>query len=150
MGCHTWCYKKSEKFEKREAIGSILFWIKNDISFIEKELIDNAADLGLKRELRNKRRLLTLVEKEKIYADNTIEKLYNRYKEDGGPYFNGARYEECGYHNIFRIGNYPEDVLTSLEETQKFINENKNCYDIDTLRILEFWKTYPDGIIDFG
>jgi hypothetical protein len=64
-------------------------------------------------------------------------------------------YEEVEFHDVFRKYGYPEDLLFSLEETLTYINNPKNKCSIHdkewTLKTLyEFWKKYPDGMIQFG
>ena len=58
---------------------------------------------------------------------------------------------DCEFHDVFRIGGYPETILTSLDEALLFI-ENNNCQTyantIDKLK--EFFDKYPNGVIEFG
>lgn len=58
---------------------------------------------------------------------------------------------DCEYHDLFRIGGYPETLLHSYDETIKFIKENDcKTYDYTNEKIKEFWNKYPNGVIDFG
>jgi len=58
---------------------------------------------------------------------------------------------DCEFHDLFRIGSYPETVLTSLDETLKFI-ENNNCqtYHDTEEQLKKFFNKYPNGVIEFG
>lgn len=53
------------------------------------------------------------------------------------------------WHDLFRIGNYPEDRLYSMEETKAFIEKN-NIKDVDWEQLEEFWRLCPNGMIQFG
>ena len=53
------------------------------------------------------------------------------------------------YHDLFRIGNYPDDVLLSEKETIDFIDKHK-IEKVNWVALKEFWQVYPDGMICFG
>ena len=56
-------------------------------------------------------------------------------------------------HDIFRIENYPEVYLTSLFETLNFIEQNKEKVTFSENwkeKIEEFWRIFPNGVIEFG
>jgi len=67
-------------------------------------------------------------------------------------YINNIFYINSEYHDVFRIGDYPEDVLYSYEECLEYIKqyELKHNIIVDVYRLKEFWDKYPDGIITFG
>jgi len=74
--------------------------------------------------------------------------------------YNNIPYIECeDFHDTFRVGNYPEDILLSYEDTMKFIEHKVfEGYSITLfenkftgrIRLEEFWEKYPDGMIKFG
>jgi len=53
------------------------------------------------------------------------------------------------YHDLFRIHTYPADELYSLEATLEFIDRH-GIDEVDWDRLDEFWRKYPDGLIEFG
>lgn len=53
------------------------------------------------------------------------------------------------YHDLFRIGGYPDITLHSKKECMKFIKDN-NITEVHLDDLNEFWDLYPDGMIDFG
>lgn len=57
--------------------------------------------------------------------------------------------EVFDYHDAFRIGGYPDDILLSLNETIEFIKKHK-IEKVDWDYLKEFWCVYPDGMIRFG
>lgn len=66
-------------------------------------------------------------------------------------YENGVLYEEIDeFHDLFRVGDYPETTLHSFEETTEFIENNKVKGDIYWDELKKFWEKYPDGLITFG
>ena len=124
MGCHTWYYKKGGNIEK--------FTVEE----IKKEL---KADCEYK--------YIKEFDKESIedFLDKKFNKIciYNR--------FNGDYYINIDYPNLFRVGGYPDIVLRSYEETIKYINVYKaEITNENKQKLKEFWKKYPDGIIEFG
>lgn len=61
----------------------------------------------------------------------------------------GVMFVETEFHDLFRIGGYPETQLFSLDETIDFIGQNQ-LKKVDYLSIFKFWQKYPDGLIEFG
>ncbi|MFA5154149.1 MAG: hypothetical protein WC554_16485 [Clostridia bacterium] len=56
-------------------------------------------------------------------------------------------------HDLFRIYGYPNDKLFSLEQTMKFITDNKEKISFCenwAKRMKKFWLNNPDGMIEFG
>lgn len=97
-----------------------------------------------------KNELETLDEK----TNEQIYQLYNEYYDDVTRYINGNFYVQVDdFHDCFRKYGYPEDNLFSLEETIKYMyDEKNNCttYENSIKWVTEFWNKYPDGIICFG
>ena len=61
------------------------------------------------------------------------------------------------FHDCFRTskresdGDYCKDVIYSEVECDKWLDENKETvYQIDKVRLSQFWKKYPNGVIYFG
>jgi len=70
-------------------------------------------------------------------------------------FYRNAEYLEkqldCEYHDLFRESGYPETVLTSFEETIKYIKEyNCQTFDFTEEKLKLFWCKYPNGRIEFG
>ena len=76
------------------------------------------------------------------------------YKRMNGFFVNGNYYVDSNeFHDVFRKYGYPETILTSYDETIKYIEDKKNecsTYEYTHIRLKEFWDKYPDGIITFG
>jgi hypothetical protein len=56
-------------------------------------------------------------------------------------------------HNLFRIRNYPNDKLLSLEQTMEFIEKHKERISFSEdweEELIKFWSKHPDGVIEFG
>jgi len=64
------------------------------------------------------------------------------------------------FHDMFRVGDYPDDSLFSYQECLDFIKRYEDKYNT-TIEIWkrdgaiknslqEFWDKYPDGMIRFG
>ncbi|WQJ53654.1 MAG: hypothetical protein [Wendovervirus sonii] len=78
---------------------------------------------------------LFLVKDGKIYRETTHEDINDK------PIFKKR------FHDMFRISDYDAKPCYNLEETIKRCEE----YGVDCPEsVYEFWKTYPDGIIEFG
>ena len=55
------------------------------------------------------------------------------------------------YHDIFRVKHYPSKVIHSRKELRKWMK--KRYFELENWqleKVLEFFKTYPDGVITFG
>lgn len=123
MGCHTWFVER----------------IKDDVELRKniRAFVDTEPDLYQK--------LDTL----------TIEEIQKEYCLSNRKYKWLDRYEICKkieeFHDVFRVKNYPEDILTSLNQTLNFINNNECEIFEDTHdKLKEFWDKYPNGLIYFG
>jgi len=72
------------------------------------------------------------------YTTNKLTRVYNH-----------QLYEDSGTHDLFRIGGYPDTVLTSYNETVEYCKQ----FDIGEDKLestYQFFKDHPDGIIEFG
>ena len=166
MGCHTWCAKKVERSIEDARVIWIKErkkWIKTWKSYLSKkqrgESVEPFDDYTLDmfyHHLAVIERQLRMVEKglcNVAVMNNQPEHSY--FREDKGFFI------VCDdFHDIFRVGYYPEDECFSLQETLDFIKkyETKYGYKIehytieghDKTTLEEFWEKYPDGYIHFG
>ncbi len=127
MGCHTWFYKK-DTITLQEALD------------IARSVHQETADtVTLQWTLAD-------VEKWKGYFQCVVRRPNDplRILDERGVFL-----ETEEYHDLFRIGNYPETRLYSLEETEDFI-EDQQITEVDWVCLKEFWERYPDGLIKFG
>ena len=172
MGCHTWFYKKIDvtyeeaKFHLikvyTDEIELLQKWVDNPLDEDYLEMLEFYPEYTFDfifHNLEVYKRKLRMVEngycKEAVmnkYSDGTF-KVHHYIKNKG-------MYKSLDWCDIFRIGNYPTDKLFSLEETLDFIERNKdNIYgyhynDVSKKdwkeQLEDYWKEYPDGMIDFG
>jgi len=143
MGCHTWFYKRSD-MSLDDAISkakSLMIQGINSSIIYTLSLsghLDNL-DVPYKKEqlddwVTYNKRVLSWLEKGWI-----TESSYKIICD--GIYHNKIHYVDCGeFHDLFRLGGYPDDVLLSLDDTLKFIEENKNNiqlydYSIEKLKL---------------
>lgn len=167
MGCHTWFYKKVD-ISYEDAKSSLIKRYSANINLCQK-WIDNPTDPeylemveiykdwtidNLIRETEITKRQLRLVEGG--YCKAAVMRKYRygltgvySYVKDIGMF---KSIDE--FHNIFRMPNYPEDQLFSLNETLKFVEIHKNeitYYHQNWEReLINYWNKYPDGMITFG
>lgn len=166
MGCHTWFYRKIDGPSPENVRGDLVKYFKESISFydiLEKspEKIDEdyswifeaitPEQIAAERdELLFLYQLLVSGEMTELHSYELWCSFYTsqtRYVDGKGWFC----YDDDLPHDLFRIGDYPEDLLFSLEETMSFI-ENKNCttYDNTQKSLEKFWDEFPDGMISFG
>ena len=142
MGCHTWCFQKDKDLSTE------------DLASIIRERINESLVYAGRRFGKNKtvQYLLDFSEELEKNEDN-YEKLAELWEEVSLSadieLHNKVLYKSVDFHDIFRVGNYPEDVLLSLDDTKQFIKDN-DCTDISEKLINEFWEKYPNGMIHFG
>jgi len=149
MGCHTWCYKKERDISNEELIKEIIKGLSSQAEYSERYLYEHPSNKDVEKDLKNQLRILNLFKDGKISSESVISRAYNDLNRCEFLYHDGSFYKETEYHDIFRIGGYPEDMLTSFEETNVFIKENM-CYSIDYERLVKFWEEYPEGLLEFG
>lgn len=92
-----------------------------------------------------------IIRNDKIYRDTTAYR--------GKKYMENTVFPKQ-YHDIFRIYDYDANPCYSLEETLKRCEEYNvdwnEMYEKTDIkmnnkdRLIEFWETYPDSIIEFG
>ena len=166
MGCHTWAAKKVNRtIEEGRAL-----WIASQENLIEKY-----------KEYCEKKKSGIVVGFIEQYSLDSLEfylKLYERQlavvkkglcnvavmnRQNEHSYYIPDRgfYVICDdFHDMFRVGGYPDNECFSLQETLDFIkryeiekNVKINIHTIDGHQkntLEEFWDTYPDAFIHFG
>lgn len=168
MGCHTWFYKRLEVQPTYEEIREkYLEHLSKEIRSREKYLSGKNHELGdildeiysqyekaeIEKEIAILNRIRRRVENRTCKLatikhacwDNVVDYEYSEHTN--------AFYIEASYHDIFRIGTYPDNELNSLEETLDFIDFYKTKISLypDSLEYLHrFWNEHPDGMIRFG
>ena len=165
MGCHTW-FKTKSKYTLDDIV---IKWIENHKNFIVKwesycknpqhkyrkegGIFSDLTQEQLEWYLKVYKRQLVFVEKGLI-REALIYASYKFFEDERSFFIHNnilyAQTENCP-HNIFRIGNYPEDILTSLEETLIFCETNKIYLNTEQLiELKQFWNNNPIGLIKFG
>jgi hypothetical protein len=177
MGCHTWFYKKlktpsnevmykaiKDYFDRgislnyklaydRDSLDptwhSIWESIPPNVESYESNILHYVKSFGALEDKKEDVEWL-MAKYASIHHDNDnignvvfIEGrgLYHEPKDDRLP------------HDLFRVWDYPEDMLFSYEESIQYINNpNIKCeiYENTFEDLKEFWDTYPDGMICFG
>lgn len=156
MGCHTWFFKK-ENLTLEECKKVVIKNLNSGLEYASDCLLEkNHKILFIEQEIKDwikyNNRLLEWISKdwlqESCYRLLTNINFYDKKTK------NYYVTNESLPHDIFRIGDYPEDKLFSLEETFIFIENNKekiHRYNKNwQKRLEEFWEKYPDGMIEFG
>ena len=192
MGCHTWYYRKIERTQE-EAKQRCLSSLKRGRNLAWKIFRKPTSYCGInwageydftpeEFKIRQLTYINSLNRKIKIVSHDKCKRaVWNRqndreltiYVDDKGLFI-----EDTGYHDGFRIGNYPDDQLFSLEETLKFLEDNdskisfgysrcinpkadykeRKWEEVDREefkikcieRLKKFWDSYPEGMIQFG
>ena len=82
------------------------------------------------------------------YSDSQVDEL-TIFDEQTGLYYTSVH----RYNDMFRYYDYEQDNIHSLQETLELIKTNSTkaeLYDDSMNKINEFWREYPDGLIQFG
>lgn len=164
MGSHTWFFTKIER-SAEQARDKWLFNHKNWMTKW-KEICDNPNNdirvcYGYSQEYCNQH--LEVCKRQLRMVENglCLQAVLNKQPDDENKlyrYINGkGLYADNGKmpHDIFRA-SYNETQLFSLEETLKYISENKDKLyfhksEEETIKSLtEFWVEHPNGMIEFG
>lgn len=183
MGCHTWFYIPIEfEITEKEVLDQYRKTAEWSYTLAVKELklrgVNFVYDTEVYDELaisnKHVERLRytwtdssidDIKEHMKVHLDSYysldtpegIQDAYNSYEFDDGiiRYYNGKFYEHTkdSPYDLFRVGNYPEIVLTSYVDAIEYIkslDDKVIVYDFTYEKLQEFFNTYPEGIIDFG
>lgn len=155
MGCHTWFYKKVKDVNRNILIEDIIEKINELIPEYENE--PDPADQGFLVYIKSLKDLLEeAINNHEVMSDEEVEEYYHDIIGGVIHIHNNALYSEkdVKYHDVFRKYGYPDDVLTSYEETIAYIedpeNEVMNIQPNYKEQLKQFWNEFPDGIITFG
>ena len=161
MGCHTWFYKPLDINQglKDTMLKALDKFVKhmNNTGFYNRDpserygwenywtrFVDNPT--GFNAEMKQIRKQILQGDINEYILEWFYPKLTTEY--------GGKLYEVVdGFHDIFRVYDYPDDVLTSYKETVEYLKKKgyEVCMHYDTLdNLRKFWKKYPNGIIKFG
>ena len=138
MSCHTWFATKGNKDIRTD---------KEIRKYLIKINEEEWEDCQEKCWVTYYRRVSKLIPK---FSKETIAKMiwYEDYV------FNGYFYKDVDsskYHDVFRVSDYLEDILTSMVDVYNFMHKVKQTLKIEQKnRLMEFFREYPDGIIYFG
>lgn len=145
MGCHTWCYKRAS-ISDEEIIAIARKKVDEQLSKTEEEIKADNEKYSAKCSYDEWQQMAR--EHEKLIIEKDWEAVMDNLLIDY-EYRNGVFYEDAEFHDIFRVGNYPDDELFSLEQTTDYLAKTQH-YDLDKPYLEEFWNKYPDGMIRFG
>jgi hypothetical protein len=160
LGCHTWFYRKVERTYE-EARDIWLNWNQRNIKRWEEITHDPEDEFRKFYELSQEEcdhTLAVLKRKQRIVEKGLCRRAIFKNQPDD---LEGKLYKLVGENlyctnddlpgNIFRVGNYPEDKLFSMEDTARFCREkNIELTREQLLRLNIFWEAHPDGMICFG
>ena len=173
MGCHTWFYKKADPQPEYEEIRlKYLKMLDSNIEFYTKHINgtldentrylfeDSTIEDSIKH-LEITKRIRRIVEKRLCKVATVRHATYCSIIPHHLCERNGQLYLDAGLHDVFRIGDYPEDELLSFEETLQFLERNNDKIfwgsspdhigrEEVIKRLKEFWDKNPDGLIEFG
>lgn len=161
MGCHTWFGKKIKPQPtwdevKQYAISQFKAEIHLNNQMIDRALSTRlleaypewTPEYGAYCRAINERKLQV------VKKDLCKVAVCNMYYHNCLTHFiNGIFYEfpRDFLHDVFRVGNYPDDQLFSMEDTINFCKiKNIPLDEIQLETLQQFWEKYPDGNIHFG
>lgn len=148
MGCHTWFYQKSNRTRSVQKELTLKTCEENLLALSELALEFNAEEYQYNVKYWTK--LKRMIEKDIInpfYIDGNDELSF--FDKDKGFFIEGNA------HDIFRVRGYPEERFFDFESLKKWIMENKKKYSIEInenqwIILEEYWKKYPDSMVEFG
>ena len=159
MGCHTWHYRKLERTQE-EAKQSCLAALKRGRNLCWKIYNNPTNYRGINWKTTKKEQFYHIKiynRKIKAVCNNYYQKaIWNNQNDKGLTIYvdgKGLYIADTGFHDSFRKYGYPDNMLFSLEETLKYIDDkNNSCetYENTFKRLKEFWNKYPEGLIEFG
>lgn len=159
MGCHTWFYKRSDR-TLDECKAHLLAHLKQSVATYEGILSDPHyegidwqewyPEWGTEHyqdELNKVRKNIEALESGAMSEDE----IKRRQPDLDFRFIHGVLYEDAGYHDLFRIHDYPADFLYSLEECLAYI-DRRGCvtYEYTNDKLEEFWEKHPGGLVKFG
>lgn len=136
MGCHVWFYVPIEVTAsdlKRLALEELKM-------FLDGESESKSDTLFVKRWIR------------RIKSDRPIWRCAVYLFQSRVKLINNKHYIiNMEYLDLFRVDNYPNIRLNSMDETLAFIDNNKQnlgiCKENFMEKVKEFWDKCPDGFI---
>lgn len=163
MGCHTWHFFRTERTEEeiralaKKSVEKTMSWA--DINQMQ---IENPTQWDT-----TERKWINCMKKRRHQLEfgtwNQIMELACESLPGVAHVYRGHIYEDAGYHDVFRVYDYPENVLTSMKATKAFIakwqREKPDYISLDeptaewpgsVAKLEEFWAKYPNGLIHFG
>jgi len=150
MGCHTSFHSRFRKIKYKELRDSVIYVHNKEILYLTN-YFDNCHFTETKKdvlkEIKRNKTILKAVLSKKINKINTLSKLFDSEKDL--ICHKGYLYIEANYFDLFRVGNYPEDILETEKETFSFI-EKQNIIEYNVELIKKFWTENPNGLITFG
>lgn len=168
MGCHTWFSDKIKvqpTFEdvKKDVIDHYITERGYYERHVNGNLLPDEIDLFSEASLESSEQIIIDINHyiDDVMREYDVDDIMEQYAFVKSLDFcrrNHLFYRSIrNFHDVFRIGGYPEDELLSMDETLEFIENNINSIDFGnrnremaTIRLEEFWREYPDGRIDFG
>lgn len=185
MGCHTWFYRKIERTQE-EAKQSCLQGLKKSINLGWKMYKNPTSYYGIDWGVTKKEQFkyfIFLNRQIRMISNNLCQRaVWNpQNNSDLTEYADskGLFIGDTNFHDWFRIGNYPDDKLFSLEETLEYIElkgdeitfgnftlkspkeqdyQKREWVEVNReeskqkciKKLKGFWNKYPDGMILFG
>lgn len=176
MGCHTWFSYQAEVQPTYEEIREkYIEFLKKDMGYYERyisgTLSDNETWLfdeksGNTIEKSTKyieiiKRVIRRIENRTCKLATMLHAGYNSCVDLEYCKRNGMWYKDADICDIFRIGNYPEDELLSLQEVLDFFEKHNDKISWGGVpdiigkenvikRMEDFFNTYPNGRVRFG
>ena len=152
MGCHTWFYTKIENinYTEKEIIDIFVKQLEFELNNLH-DFYDSDEQIKFKEQVLNKQ--IQKVKDGKVNCA-VFERVILNYNDKELYYYRniGWYIDNEKYHDVFRIGNYPKDILTSFKQTMDFINKNKNKINLSTNyeeKLKQYWDENPNGLIEF-
>jgi len=160
MGCHTWFYKpctRSYEEQRVVVIKNLTVQIEKftDKNYIEQLLIQDWTETDIESHHNFYKRWLKRIQSGRklwyaaIYSDRFNYFIDLNYLTE---YHQGIFYIESSLHNIFRVSDYPDDRLLSIEDVVAFCT--KRGIDLpqkDYQKIAQWYLSKPEGgLIRFG
>lgn len=157
MGCHTWCaYKVERTIEEARRL-----LIIQQEKFIKswKKMIDNPQDacrIAQEWTQEYMEHCLQIYERQlRMVKGGLCDVAVMNKQPEHSCYIKGKGFfiftDE--FHDLFRIGGYPDDQIFSKNECLQFVEKNKDkiqFFDDTYERLNDFWNKYPDGYMHFG
>lgn len=174
MGCHTWVYEKVDNVPTDEIMFKYFYRCTYETLKNGKILKNGSWELKYHEEWETKTCYKNSSDEIEVTDINKIPEeirhlftLNENFTEipsaECSLFFDETGlYKETNHHDIFRVNNYPEDVIHSYDELKAFVSQEGCCSEDseafqlaqtkeETLRIgKEFFANHPNTLIRFG